>query len=136
MRSAARKLAAFWIAALALASCATGPARESEPTDEHAVSEGIRREIGSRLGQFEPCYGLAIDAYPGAAGKMVVRFLLRADGTVTEAEVKSAHPSLEAGEDCVLAHVRELRFPARPGGEEIEVIYPFFFTENGRLPAR
>lgn len=123
--------ALFFVFVGGLSACVTQP---TAPSDVGAESEDIRREIGSHLSEIQPCYELAIDAVPGAAGKMLVRFLIVSDGSVRDAEVRANHPTLKAAEECVLNQVRAMRFTPRSEEGELEILYPFYFTENGRLP--
>lgn len=118
------------ICACFLASaCASQPVAGGD--DKRDVMADIRGVIGARLLNIRSCYEKAIEARPGAAGKMVVRWQLGSDGVPSDVMIKYNDATLKDAEECVLAEVRALRFKARVGGEILDIIYPFYFSENG-----
>src|SRR4051812_48619480 len=115
------------IFALSLNACASVERSTPSPAVER---EGIKSVIARHLPEFEPCYLKAIDEYPGARGKIVARWLVSDTGAPLSVSIKSADPSLKAAEDCVLSVIGKQTFPSSKPGEELEVIYPFYFSEN------
>jgi TonB family protein len=92
------------------------------------ATDSLRRVVQAELPQIRGCYVDGLRTSPGLAGRMVVRFTVAADGTVSAASVTSstlASPSVEA---CVLGRFRALRFPAYDHGETISVSYPLVFS--------
>lgn len=61
------------------------------------------------------------------AGKMTVRWVIGAKGTVTDAEVTDSELNNGAVEACVLKIVRSLKFREPPGGGFVTVSYPIHF---------
>jgi hypothetical protein len=124
--------------ALALTGCLTvGRAGDPSATGsatgaDEDFRESVRQTMSRHLADFEPCYEKAIEGYPGAAGKLVVRLTVSAAGNVEQAEIESSHKSLKAGEDCILERARTLKFLKRESQESIDILYPLVFSENGR----
>jgi hypothetical protein len=129
----------FFVGVLTLCgACASSTKSENgaSPETPRESIEQIRAVIGANLRRFAPCYERAIDERPGAAGRMVVQWSLSRDGIPTDVAIKESHESLKGAEECVLAEVRKFRFDSRDSDEILEIIYPFFFSENGMLPNR
>jgi len=123
-----------WLGLLALCGACASSAKSENGTNfetPHEAMEQIRAVIGGNLGKITPCYEKAIDERPGAAGKMVVQWNLSRDGIPTSVAVKASHESLKGAEECVLNEVRKFRFAIRDSDETLDIIYPFFFSENG-----
>lgn len=66
------------------------------------------------------------------AGKVLVRFQIRADGSVTEAEVRSTSLRDPVTEACLVDRVKAVKFPPLDGGEMAMVMYPFQFPTTPR----
>ncbi len=117
-------------------ACASAPqnAKQNDLGAQRENMEQIRLVIGANLSKITPCYEKAIDERPGAAGRMVVQWNLGRDGAPADVAIRESHESLRAAENCVLSEVRQLRFPPRDSDETLEIIYPFFFSENGLVP--
>ena len=98
-----------------------------------ADREGIGGVFRAHLRDFEPCYELAIEERPGARGKAVVEFQVGEDGAPRGLKFKEIDPSLRGGEICMLERIQALRFPKPDAGEEVVVIYPLYFSENGKF---
>ena len=61
------------------------------------------------------------------AGKVLVRFSIAQDGSVSRTAIRSTSLWDTPTEDCVSARVAEARFPALEGGRVAIVTYPFVF---------
>lgn len=94
---------------------------------------GIRAVIGQNMTFFERCYLAAIEAYPGARGKIVAQWIVNDQGATSSIIIKEIDPSLKGADTCVINVLRSLTFSKLPPGEEIEVFYPFYFSENGKF---
>jgi TonB family protein len=98
------------------------PALAARPYDP----EDIQRVIRMNLARFRYCYELVLMQDPAASPAVDIRFTIGSKGTVIDARVssrKQGNPRLEA---CLEKTIRQLRFPAPPGGV-VTVTYPFNF---------
>lgn len=95
--------------------------------DKSLVDSVIRRH----LNQIRYCYQRELQKSPGLAGRLTARFVIAADGTVSESVVKSSTLANPAVEACVTGRIARMQFPASPGGGVQIVTYPFVF---GTLP--
>lgn len=91
--------------------------------DRSAVEAGVKR----RLGSIQACYARELVRTPGAAGKLVVKFAIANDGTVSAASLKSDTVGSEPFATCVAEQFERMTF-APPGGGGIAIIsYPLTF---------
>ncbi len=88
----------------------------------------IRSVIRAHLPEIRECYDAGLRSRPGLAGRITVRFTVEADGSVSAADIDHSDLAAPDVESCLLARVRELRFPAIGGGGTIRIMYPFVFT--------
>ena len=63
-----------------------------------------------------------------SAGKISIELVIDARGLVKSARIKSTTMTSKPLEECVLAAMKTLKFPAPLGGGEIVVTYPFAFS--------
>ncbi len=95
----------------------------------------VDKVIKAASGGFRACYQDALNRSPDLAGKVVVRFVIKDDGTgprgagVTRASLDRGGSTIgnSAVENCVVGKIKSLRFPAKGGAI---VNYPFIFS-NG-----
>ena len=116
----------------------TIPGRFDEPVvcGGEALSCGLDRElvrqvIHAHRSQIRFCYEDQLTRNPGLAGKVAVRFVIGAAGTVGSSEVAQStvhSPGLEA---CVAGRVRSWTFPRPKTGGVVVVTYPFLFKPSG-----
>ena len=149
------------LAALALAACA-GPAartRDEQPAApsfppaaaavlEHPPGEGnlevlaadsLARFVRSHAAELRACYDEALARAPVLRGKVVIRFTIRTDGSVSD--VSPWYDNLGGGvaRPCLVDKVAAWRTPFRPA-EPVLVQYPFAFAppprdQPGQVPA-
>jgi len=92
--------------------------------DKSLVDSVVRRN----LNQIRYCYQQELTASPSLMGKIVVKFVVAKDGSVTSVTTKSstmANPTLEG---CINARFLRMRFPEPKGGGIVIVSYPFVFS--------
>jgi hypothetical protein len=83
--------------------------------------EQVSGAIGRALGQAGSCYRQALASDPGLTATSTLRFVVQADGSVTNlANQGSAMPL--AMKDCVLSAYRNLRFPTSSNGGSTTVL--------------
>lgn len=83
----------------------------------------IKRVIARNRASIRACYETTLKTQPAAAGKMVVKFSIAADGHVTAASATGLDETLCA---CVADAFRAMEFPKGPG--LIHISYPFTFA--------
>jgi hypothetical protein len=73
------------------------------------------------------CYTEARVNNAALAGKVLVRFSIAQDGSVSQTSIRSTSMWDPPTEECVSAQVAQARFPALEGGRVAIVTYPFVF---------
>ncbi|MEJ7727968.1 MAG: AgmX/PglI C-terminal domain-containing protein [Polyangiaceae bacterium] len=112
---------ADFLSACADARSATGRIMLTAKGEEQA--QVVRAGRGKQKG----CYETTLGSQPGAAGRAVVHFFIRADGTTTDVSVKSEGTLSDARFDrCLGDAFASLSFPV--AGEQTEVTYPLEFS--------
>jgi len=91
----------------------------------------IDRVIKEHLGKIRYCYHQELNKNPGLSGKLVVRFVIAKDGSVSTANTKVSTLKNPTVEKCVNARFMRMRFPAPKGGGIVIVSYPFEFKSQG-----
>ena len=88
-----------------------------------AVDEGVEAQMKA----INACYESALSEDPSLRGKVLVRFVIGKDGTVTDTRTKSTSLRHEATETCVNEVLAKATFPELKGGGLAIVTYPFAF---------
>ena len=96
-------------------------------------SDAIARAIAAYRDQIKYCYEKEINAdRPDLAGRVGVRFVIGASGSVTQAGVLSSSLKHPPTEQCILEVIRRIPFPPVKGGGVAEVSYPFVFKPSNK----
>jgi TonB family protein len=105
----------------------TGPTvRAAPPTVSGLLSpEAIRRVVLRNLGQVNRCYEQGLSTNPNIAGRVVIRFVIGATGTVMASSVGDSSIPVPSVGECVANAVRRWQFPSPEGGGVVTVNYPF-----------
>jgi Ca-activated chloride channel family protein len=99
--------------------------------DKSAIDRVVRQHLAS----IRYCYEKELTNSPALFGKIVIRFTIGADGSVSAAELTSTTMASEAVEGCVVERFLRMRFPAPQGGGIVIVSYPFVFNGTAKEPA-
>jgi TonB family protein len=91
----------------------------------------IDRVVKQHLAAIRYCYEKELAKNPKLFGKIVVKFTIAKDGTVSSASVKSSTMGNPIVEECVAERFMRMRFPAPKGGGIVVVSYPFVFNAAG-----
>ncbi|WP_257461426.1 TonB family protein [Archangium lipolyticum] len=91
----------------------------------------IRRVIQLNRSQVRFCYESLLNRFPALSGKVAVRFIISAEGTVASSEVSQSTAGNIDLEKCVAGRVRGWVFPKLKGGGSVTVTYPFIFKAAG-----
>lgn len=87
----------------------------------------IEAVIKRHLAQIRYCYQRELSKQPDLAGKVTVKFVIAADGSVHEANVKASTLGNPTVEECLVNRFLRMQFPAPKGGGIVIVSYPFEF---------
>ena len=77
------------------------------------------------LGQVNRCYEQGLSTNPNIAGRVVIRFVIGASGTVMASSVGDSSIPVPSVGECVANAVRRWQFPSPEGGGIVTVNYPF-----------
>ena len=84
--------------------------------------------IKRKMGAVQACYERQLKRNPNLSGRVVLLFVVGADGRVLQAEIAENTMGDREIERCILEQVRRWRFPEPGGSEEAEVSIPFVFV--------
>ena len=90
--------------------------------------EEIDRVVRARAGVFRACYQKELNRSPGIGGKLIIHFVISADGVVKNAATQGGSLRNVGVESCVKGNIMRIKFPAKGGAI---VNYPFVFTQGG-----
>lgn len=91
----------------------------------------IDRIVKKHLPQIRYCYQKELNKNPKLFGKMVVKFVIAKDGSVSSSSTKSSTLKSPIVENCVHSRFMRMRFPQPKGGGIVIVSYPFVFNSQG-----
>ncbi|MFZ5476124.1 MAG: AgmX/PglI C-terminal domain-containing protein [Myxococcota bacterium] len=97
--------------------------------DRNLIDAVIKRQ----LAQIRYCYQRELTKNPDLAGKVVVKFVIAKDGTVSSATTKASTLGNPAVETCIHGRFLRWQFPEPRGGGIVIVSYPFVFSPSGRF---
>jgi hypothetical protein len=98
--------------------------------DRSLIDEVVKRHIN----QIRYCYQRELNKAPTLGGKVVIKFTIAKDGTVSQASTKSTTMSNSAVENCMLGRFLRMQFPEPKGGGIVIVSYPFLFSPGDGVP--
>jgi hypothetical protein len=99
-----------------------------DPVVLGAISaEAVDAGIAAQMEAINRCYEEARAKNAALAGKVLVRFSIAQDGSVSRTSIRSTSLWDTPTEDCVSARVAQALFPALEGGRVAIVTYPFVF---------
>jgi Ca-activated chloride channel family protein len=91
----------------------------------------VRRVVREKRDQVRYCYERELTRTPGlGTGKVVMKFIVTATGSVRQASVSSSTLNSPAVESCLATRMRTWRFPKPQGGGIVVVTYPFLFSQG------
>ncbi len=88
----------------------------------------IDRIVKQHLTQFRFCYERELQRSPDLHGKIVMKWVIAKDGSVSQSNVKRSTMNNPVVEACMVSRIRRLRFPPPRGGGIVLVSYPFVFN--------
>jgi TonB family protein len=84
--------------------------------------DAVRKVMKDNVTKLQFCYEKTLMMNPGIEGKVMAKFTIEPQGSVSDVKCEGVHPDVE---ECVSKAVKELKFP--PSAEKVEVSYPFTF---------
>ena len=90
----------------------------------------IRRVVRSRSAEVKYCYEKELLRSPGLGGKLVIRFVIAATGSVAMATVAEDSVGSAAVGSCLASKVKGWLFPKPMGGGIVDVRFPFIFDSG------
>jgi TonB family protein len=106
---------------------ASGSAKALEPEQrEERSSRTIARVVDSHTGAIRYAYNKELRKNPALKGKIVLRFTIAADGTVTDARLEESTMNWAPLETALADMAVKWKFPPIPEGV-VAVTYPFIF---------
>jgi hypothetical protein len=94
--------------------------------DRSLIDEVVKRHMN----QIRYCYQRELSKDPSLAGKVVVKFVIAKDGSVSTASTKQTTMNNAAVESCVNQRFMRMQFPTPKGGGVVIVSYPFLFSPS------
>jgi hypothetical protein len=91
----------------------------------------IDRVVKSHLAQIRFCYERELNKNPKLFGKIVVKFVIAKNGSVSSASTKASTMKNPIVEQCLNKRFLRMRFPSPKGGGIVIVSYPFVFNSQG-----
>jgi ABC-type transport system substrate-binding protein len=111
-------------------STSTSQASAAPPSTDAVVHRGtldamaVRAVVRDALPEIRFCFEWELNAHPDLAGQVTMQFVIREDGTVTDAGVLEDALHDETVTNCFTHVMSHLRFPPPEGGS-VGVSYPF-----------
>jgi hypothetical protein len=92
--------------------------------DRSLIDEVIKRHMN----QIRYCYQRELTKNAALGGKIVIKFTIAKDGTVSAASTKSTTMNNASTESCIVGRFLRMQFPEPKGGGIVIVSYPFIFS--------
>ena len=92
--------------------------------DKSLIDAVIRRNMS----QIRYCYQRELTKDPNLKGKIIVKFVIAGDGSVSKADIKSSSMGSPAVEGCITGRFKKFKFPEPKGNGIVIVSYPFIFS--------
>ncbi len=105
------------------------------PKDAFFIGSALDRSlidavIKRNSNQIRNCYQRELTRDPSLAGKIVAKFTISKDGTVSKSEIKSSSMGNAAVESCISERIMRFQVPEPKGGGVVVVSYPFMFSQG------
>ena len=88
----------------------------------------VKRKVREHLDQFEACFRRALERDPKARGRVEVRFVIGAEGSVSSACIHKTTLEDSEAVECMLDEFRALKFGPSTG--KSVVIYPLSYSSS------
>ena len=93
------------------------------------AKDSVRAVVRAEIGDIRECYNQGLTSRPDLAGRVLVDFVIVADGAVSSARVGEGTTLGDAEvEACIAAAISSWTFPAPREGSTVKVSYPFVLS--------
>ena len=89
--------------------------------------EAIQRVVRMNFGRFRACYDSALRTNPSLTGRVVTKFVIARDGSVSMASDGGSDLPSQEVVSCIVRNFQSLSFPTPEGGI-VTVTYPLMMT--------
>ncbi len=89
------------------------------------TSQDVSTVLRANANQSRECFQDLLKRAPGAKGKVVVDFIISADGRVTKAAVSNSTINDAMVRGCLTVKLKSWKFPKSSDGKSVKVQYPF-----------
>ena len=93
---------------------------------KQAIDEVVKRNMAA----IRYCYQRELSRDPSLGGKVTVKFVIAADGSVGSATTRTTTLNNAAVESCINGRFMRMSFPKPSGGGVVIVSYPFIFSSQ------
>ena len=100
--------------------------------DEGLTREEVAKVIHSHINEIRYCYESAILSDPSLAGKVLIDFRIGSRGAVDSAQTAGDSMNNSNVSRCLVAKLKNWKFPSPRGGVQVAVSYPFLFKSVNR----
>jgi len=90
----------------------------------------IDQVIKQHLAQIRYCYQKELNKNPQLHGKIVIKFVIAKDGSVSSAKTHTTSMNNSIVENCICQRFMRFQFPEATGGGIVIVTYPFVFKSG------
>ncbi len=94
--------------------------------DRKDIDAFIRRNLGKIVW----CYEKVLLTKPDIFGKIVINFIIDAEGNVAASKVGRSTMGAEIVESCIAEQIKKIKFPKPKNGKIVIVNYPFVFKNK------
>ena len=101
---------------------------DGAPGVSGGLSQGeVSGVIRSQHNAIRHCYEKILQKKPNAAGKVTMRFVIGANGSVLTTSVQQDTIRSSELNSCIIARIRTWKFPKPPDGQKATITYPWVF---------
>jgi TonB family protein len=88
----------------------------------------INRVVNRQQSRLKKVYEAMLKRDPKLSGKLVIKFTILPDGSVTNVSIVSSTTNNSTFDNRILSYIKRWTFPPISGGGSVEVTFPFAFT--------
>ena len=90
----------------------------------------IDAEVNKHISDISSCHTQELQSNSSLSGRIVIKFVIARDGSVSKAESKEDTVGSEKVNQCILEQFLNMRFPEPKGGGVVIASHPFVFSAD------